>query len=319
MIDDYELLVNYRNTPYNSLKCINKRKLKRQLLIFAFERSVLLVIIIASIAVPVFASAQESPNTINGNYTIAMNSSVSPISVRTDRPSYDDGSKILISGSTRDYIPDTPVTVMIRNPLGNIVMIAQVPLGSDKTYSTVVTPGGTLWQASGKYEVDVTFGTIERSSMTTFQFSGSKIMASNQNSFAVEGTNFTLAYDISNGKVLGMKIDTQAKSLLIAIQTTGDGVLTVTLPRALTDAKAGNHDDPYFLLLDGHEADFTETNTTATDRTLSIPFMYGTEEMEIMGTQVVPEFGTMVTLIFTIAVISIIAVTVKIRSRFTSY
>jgi len=285
-------------------------------LIFVFERSALLLIIGASIIVPAFASIYQS-NPIDGNYAITMNSSVSPISVRTDSQSYSDGNKIVISGSTRDYIPNTPVTIMVRNPLGNIVLIAQVPLGIDKKYSTVVTPGGTLWQAAGTYEVDVTFGTIERSSKTTFQFSGTKITTSSQNSFAVEGTNYTLSYSISNGKVLGMKIDSQAKSLLIAIQTNDDGLLTITLSRALIDAKAGNHDDKYFLLLDGYEADFTETNTTATDRTLLIPFTYGTEEMEIIGTQVIPEFGAITNLIFVIAIISIIAVTVKIGSRFT--
>ena len=260
----------------------------------------------------------SSDNSTSGSYGIAMNSSVSPITVTTDNQSYSDGSKIVISGYTRDYIPNMPITVMIRNPLGNIVMVAQVPLETDKTYSTIVTSGGSIWQAAGTYEVDVTFGTVERSAKTTFQFAGSNLPTMPSNSFAVEGTNYTVTYDITNGKILGMKTDSQAKSLLVAIQTTDDGVLTITLPRALIDAKAGNLDDKFFVLVNSQEADFTETNTTTTDRTLSIPFVDGTEEIEIIGTQVVPEFGPLVTLILAIAIISIIAVTSKIGPRIIS-
>ncbi len=264
---------------------------------------------------PAFVSAfTSSDNSTSGNY-VTMNSSVSPITVTTDSQSYGDGNKILISGFTRDYILNTPITVMIRNPLGNIVMIAQVPLEPDKTYSTVVTTGGTLWQTAGTYEVDVTFGTVARSAKTTFQFSGSGNLITPPNLFTVEGANSTVTYEMTNGKVLGMKIDSQSKSLLVAIQTSNDGVLTITLPRALIDAKVGNQDDKYFILLDGQEADFSETNTTSTDRTLSIPFVYGTEEIEIMGTQVVPEFGQMVPLILAIAIISIIVVSARIGTN----
>jgi predicted secreted protein with PEFG-CTERM motif len=287
-------------------------------LVFVLRIVLLVTILGPSIIVPAFAYMMASDNSTNENYGIAMNSSVSPITVTTDSQSYGDGSKIVISGYTRDYIPNMPITVMVRNPLGNIVMVAQVPLGTDKTYSTIVTTGGSIWQAAGTYEVDVTFGTVERSAKTTFQFAGSKPPTPPPNSFAVEGTNYTVTYDITNGKVLGMKTDSQAKSLLVAIQTTGDGMLTITLPRTLVDAKAGNMDDKFFVLVDSQEADFAETNTTTTDRTLSIPFEDGTEEIEIIGTQVVPEFGPLVTLILVIAIMSIIAVTSKIRLKFIS-
>jgi len=271
----------------------------------------------ASIIVPAFATVLQSPyNSTRENYVITMNSSVSPITVTTDNQSYSDGNKILISGYTRDYIPNLPITVMIRNPLGNIIMIAQVPLRTDKTYSTIVIPGGTLWQGTGTYEVDVTFGTVARSAKTTFQFSGYELPITPTNSFVVEGTNYTITYDITDGKVLGMRTDSQAKSLLVAIQTSNDGILTITLPRSLIDAKSGSLDDQYFVLLDGQEADFSETNTTLTDRTLSIPFVDGTEEIEIIGTQVVPEFGPIVALILAIAIISILALSAKIGPRY---
>lgn len=263
-----------------------------------------------------FASPASLQNSTGENYTIVMNSSVSPITVTTDSKSYNDGDRILISGTTRDYIQNMPITVIIRNPVGNIVVIAQVPLGADKTYSTTVQAGGTLWQASGTYEVDVIFGTPDRSAKTTFQFAGAKVVLTYPNTIAVKGTNFTIPYSVTNGKILDMKTDSQSKSLLIAVQTAGDGVFAVTLPRSFIDAKAGSQDDQYYVLLDGAEADFDETSTTLTDRTLSIPFTDGTEEIEIIGTQVIPEFGPITALVLAIAIILIIALYAKTGLRF---
>lgn len=265
--------------------------------------------------VPAFASLGSTQNFTGGNYTVAMNSSVSPITVTANNQSYKDGDRIQISGTTRDYIQDMPITVIVRNPVGNIVVIAQVPLKSDKTYSTTIQSGGPLWQTSGTYEIDVSFGTTDRSATTSFQFAGSKVQ-SPSNTIAVGGTNFTVPYGITNGKVLGMKIDSQSKSLLVAVQTTDDGIFTVTLPRAIIDAKAVNQDEQYYVLMDGAEADFDETSTTPTERTLSIPFVGGTEEIEIIGTQVIPEFDSLVTLALAIAITIIVVISAKTRLQF---
>lgn len=102
----------------------------------------------------------------------------------------------------------------------------------------------------------------------------------------VDGTSFSILYSATNGKILGIKADMQAKALIVSIQTTGDGVFTATLPRALINAILPNgQDDKYYVLLDNQEVSFQETSTTTTDRTLSIPFTDGTQEIEIIGTQ----------------------------------
>jgi predicted secreted protein with PEFG-CTERM motif len=121
-----------------------------------------------------------------------------------------------------------------------------------------------------------------------------------------------LSYKITGGSVLSVTPDDEANSLVVAIKTTSDGVLTITLPRALIDAKINEQDDNFFVLIDGEEVEFEET-TTDTDRTLTIAFPDGAEEIEIIGSFVVPEFGTIAALILAIAIISIIAVSAKTR------
>ena len=293
-----------------------------------FSGFALLAILAAAITtIPVFADNSTSTNStgtqnayqnpiLAGTQNPTTTSGV-PITVTTDKTSYNDGDKLTISGTTQDYISGTPVSVIVRNPIGNVVQIAQVDLGSDRTYSTTITVGGsTLWQAAGTYEVDVQFGSKDRSAKTTFEFTGSKV-GTQGNTIKVDGTDLSVTYSITNGKVLGIKADVPSKSLIVSIQTTGDGQLTIDLPRALIDAKKSDNqtDDQFFVLNDGAEAQFTETTTT-TDRTLTIPFTDGTEQIEIIGTWIVPEFGTIAALVLAIAIISIIAVSAKTGLRF---
>jgi predicted secreted protein with PEFG-CTERM motif len=71
------------------------------------------------------------------------------------------------------------------------------------------------------------------------------------------------------------------------------------------DAKFDEDDDDFFVLIDGLETGFEETKSI-NDRTLTIAFPAGTEEIEIIGTFVVPEFGTIVLLILLVSISSVI-------------
>ena len=281
-----------------------------------FKGFALLVILVCTIGVaPAFAASAALLNNTGVNPTSATSGNTGAITVTTDKTSYNDGDKVMISGSTQDYISDTPITVRIISPIGNIVKVDQVDLGSDRTFSTSITATGALWQEAGAYTVKVQYGSPDRTAQTTFQFAGSS--SAGGNTIKVDGTDLSVKYSITNGKVLGIKADIQSKSLIVSIQTTGDGVLTVTLPRALINATLPTgQDDKYYVLVDNQEADFQETSTTTTDRTLSIPFTDGTQEIEIIGTQIIPEFGPIAALVLAIAIVSIIAVSAKTGLRF---
>ena len=48
-------------------------------------------------------------------------------------------------------------------------------------------------------------------------------------------------------------------------------------------------------------------------RTLHIEYNAGTEKIEIVGSHVVPEFGTIAMIILAVAIVSIIAITAKTK------
>ena len=254
-------------------------------------------IIIASIGIaPVFGQIADS------------------IVVTTDKPSYEDGDKILVTGEVRDLLSGYPVSLRVVAPNGNLVTIAQIDVGSDKKFSTELTAGGALMKAEGTYTITALYGTESRTSQATFTFGGSTgtVPSKEGTTIKVSGTEFMVSYKIIGGKLVSITPDVEAHSLTIAITASQDGSLVITLPRALIDAKMGDQDDSFFVLVDGEEVDFAET-TTSTDRTLTIQFPAGAEEIEIIGTVVVPEFGTIAVMILAVAIISIIAVSAKSR------
>ncbi|MDH2907307.1 MAG: hypothetical protein PXX83_04330 [Candidatus Nitrosotalea sp.] len=118
---------------------------------------------------------------------------------------------------------------------------------------------------------------------------------------------FNVNYSIDGGTVSSMSVNTSDESLRVGVSTTGNGTMTITLPRTLIDSTINGQDDQFFVLADGENVDFQESKSN-TDRTLTISFLDGTQEIEIIGTHVVPEFGPVVSLILVITMILIITI-----------
>jgi len=240
----------------------------------------------------------------------------SSVVVTTDKTSYSEGETIVITGEVRELYSGTPVSVIVTAPNGNIVTIAQVTIGADKKFSTEVTAGGVLMKAEGSYTVAVQYGTPNRSAETSFEFGGSTATTTpssvTDTTVSVQGSSDLIVYEITGGKLLSI-ITEQPGSLIIMIEATEDGTLTLTIPRSVFDSKSSNgEDEDIFVLIDGEEVDYDEI-TTSIDRKLTIEFPVGSEEIEIIGTYVVPEFGTIAAMILAVAIISIIAISAKSR------
>ena len=277
--------------------------MKAHLAVFALS-----AIMIASIGVaPAFGQAIQSS-----------------IIVTTDKSSYSEGEIILVTGEVRDLYSGTPVSVIVKAPNGNLVSIAQITVGADKKFSTEVVAGGSLMRTEGSYTVTVQYGTENRSATTAFDFGGSTTPVDKptdvedpvitDTTVLVQGADDLIGYEITGGKLLSVTPDVDAKSLVISIDATEDGTLTLTIPRTVFDSVDENGDDEeIFVLIDAEEAFDYDEVVTATDRTLTIEFPAGAEEIEIIGTFVVPEFGTIAAMILAVAIISIIAISAKSR------
>jgi predicted secreted protein with PEFG-CTERM motif len=132
---------------------------------------------------------------------------------------------------------------------------------------------------------------------------------------AQSGQSFQVPYDITGATVSDMSISSHDTSLVVFLHSSADGNLTLTLPRSLIDAKNGTNDEQFFVLVDGAETDFTELKTS-TERTITMFIPQNTVQVEVIGTQVVPEFGALSPLVLVVAIISIVGISVKTRLKF---
>ena len=233
---------------------------------------VLTALLVLSIGVsPIFAQIEEA------------------IVVTTELDSYQEGDKIVVLGEVRDIFSGTPVALRVIAPNGNLVTIQQLDVGTDKTFSTTLTAGGALWKSQGTYTIKVTYGATGANIKTaeaTFVFGGTTGIGTTPSGQPLTEGEFGITFHITGGSVVSITPDFDSSSLIIVIETDVDGVLTITLPRELIDAKIGDADDDFLVLVDAEIVDFEETKTNL-ERTLSIAFSAGTEEIEIIGTFVI--------------------------------
>jgi len=110
----------------------------------------------------------------------------------------------------------------------------------------------------------------------------------------------------SGASVTSITANADDDSVIIAIDAEDDGELSVTLHSKVITAF---DDGTYFVLIDNEEVEFEQSGNS-----LTIPYEAGNERVEIVGSHVVPEFGTIAMIILAVAIVSIIAITAKTRT-----
>ena len=242
------------------------------------------------------------------------------IIVETDNPTYDEGDSIIISGNIDTIIGDTPVTLQLFKD-GNMIEIAQIIVSKDGNYSYSVIAEGSLWQNSGEYVVKVTYGEGNIAE-TTFSYTPTSEILTTSDIFEVDAGSsgtFDLPYTIKGGTLSEILIDENIFGLIIDIDTSDNGKIILDLPRKYIDAEKQNGKDDVFIILiekqNGEiiETTYKEETSYSEIRTISIDFEENDSKIQIIGTYVIPEFGTIVMIILTVGIMASILLT---RNRF---
>ncbi len=97
----------------------------------------------------------------------------------------------------------------------------------------------------------------------------------------VTGKFYTIAYTITGGKLLDMKIDKEFLSIIIEVQADNNGTIKIEFPRTLIDERANI--GQLIVLINGDEYDYEEMSATCDHRTLQVKFPTGTQEIEIIS------------------------------------
>jgi len=120
----------------------------------------------------------------------------------------------------------------------------------------------------------------------------SNIFAVQSYDLIIDENSFELKYEL-NGDVIAMALDQELTSLLIGIDKTNDSAFTIELPNEMIRSE----DNAFAVLVNGLEVDY-EIVSDNDSLTLEFFVPSGTEEIEIIGTYVIPEFPLGFVLIF---------------------
>lgn len=128
--------------------------------------------------------------------------------------------------------------------------------------------------------------------------------------FTVEG--FDVPVTITNGKVDSISVNKDEKSMNILLtDVKEDATLTIEIPRGLLDSKNPDGTDTEFsVIIDGDLTEYQE-RTTDGKRILTIEVPAFSEEVTVMGTFVVPEFGIIAMMILAVGITGTLIVSRK--------
>ena len=249
------------------------------------------------------------------------------ITINTDKDVYDHASTITLTGIVNPVdLNEVPVTIQIVSPKGGIAGINQVSVNSDGSFSATFDTSTSLMKDDGIYKFRVNYaGAIETTSIELTNAVETPDANAVETKTAVTGTVVTgtdvtgpsgetfyklgigqVDYDATCDASPAFFANADDDSIVIYIDPTNDGILTVTLHEDLIKPF---EDGTFAVIVNNQEMqDYTQVGNT-----LTIPCTVGTEKIEIHGSWAVPEFGVIAAMILAVAIVSIIVVTAKTK------
>jgi len=245
------------------------------------------------------------------------------LTITTEKESYSAGEPIQIVGLVESKVTDFKVTLRVFNPLNNLITIDELDVNDDGTFhGEIPTSIGGLWEKDGTYTIIANYYASEVAT-TQFEY-GVMVSAGVQDvvpEFSVTEDDdylqstmledYELGYELTGAKIIRITPDTEMKSLIFEIETYSDGELRITLPKDVIDTD----EEGFFILVDGIETNH-EAVSNLENWSFVIPFSYGSEEIEIIGTFVIPEFGTIAVLVLVTSIAVIVMISAKNKQIF---
>jgi len=205
-----------------------------------------------------------------------------------------------------------PITVTVVSPLNSLVTVDQLTVANDGSFETTINTAGAMWKYDGTYTIKVNYGSPEKSNSAKVELTGGVAYTPNYSTPTVQpkqcganelsGSGQCIPYSISGGMVTGVTLNADDNTIVININAKDDGTLTINPSKTVADGI-------FMILVDGEEWDDVEI----VNNKVTVMFPAGAEQIEVIGTYVVPEFGTIAAMILAVAIISIIAISAKSR------
>ena len=243
-----------------------------------------------------------------------------PLSVILSKDVYNKGDILVVFGTTPivfEDVPDLTIQILFDQ---QVIEIAQIKVAKDGTFAKDFNTNAEKWAHDGQYTVKVYY-TEDLFTEIYFQFF-QNIVTETSSVFPIDIPNsgtFDLEYTASGFDIKDAELNQDRYSILIEITENSGGNLVLKLPRESFDSKTGDDTDEIFIVLvskDKEDENFievqiTEIETTSDFRTINIQIEEDEKFIEIIGTYVIPEFGSIVIMILLVAITSAIIISKK--------
>lgn len=222
--------------------------------------------------------------------------------------SYDHNSIITINGHSKLNNPETPITITVSDPIGNIVTVDQVMVKPDSDFQLKFNTHGPLWKKDGMYIIKAQGGptsTIFKTSVEVILCKPNEITLS-----ADDHERYCLPYSTSGAiKSIEGFLSTNSKSIKLDVNSLDMQTIFVDIDRKLLDSKSSKGDEAFTVLVNDESSNFEEQESNLPNsRMLSIPIQPGGGTIEIIGTHAIPEFGSIAVIILVVTIITVIVI-----------
>jgi len=262
---------------------------------------------------------------------------IDQISLSTSSDIYYSGDYVVVFGNVNTIFENMPITIQIYHN-SNLVDVAQVVVAQDGTFVKSFNAVGQQWAGEGSYTIRAQY-TPTQIAETTFEFFIQMIDKSSA-VFPVNIPNsgtFDVGYTIRGGEVKSIIMHQGDEyenrySILVGTTMNTNGNLILKLPRESFDAQSDGKDITFIVMISKEDSvagvdlhhtvtrsnfvqvEYEEIGVSADYRTIRIPLEEGDQWIEVIGTYIIPEFGSVVIIILVVAVSSAIIIS---KSRFS--
>ncbi|SRR5579875_105709 len=203
------------------------------------------------------------------------------LAASTDKQYYQPGDRVVISGSVQQPTDDNPVTIIVRNPIGNVYAVGQVPLASGLFSHNFVLGGDAT---DGNYTVNIRQGGM--TAQIQFHVTPGQVVLIPVMDGVIRSTG-TFANMIKYGTA---QVSTPENSITIPLDTSMIQNESIPeeyhIPKHVIDSTYGH----LVVKENGILMDCAQSEADG-ERVLDCPINKGTYSLTLMGTSVIPEFG----------------------------
>ena len=207
--------------------------------------------------------------------------------------------KFLIEGTIDTTTPVRQVTISIYDPNGVLVYSPTVSLTGNEFVN--VARVDSSWKVNGLYTIEVSNQKIGITSVGQIEVQVEGNVAASAPSFSkiqVKGLTVEHGMGVSFENI---QVDEASKKITFNIATQNTNQLTLKLPQKLISG-------PNTVIVDGNQISNFQITKTSAGNTITIPLKSNSQQIEIIGTSVIPEFGSIATVILAVAITSVVLV-----------